>query len=342
MHDVAHLAGVSVATVSRALSNPKLVAPDTVDVVRDAVNKLNYVIQGVGRALVSRRTHMIGGLIPSVDHAMFAKTTSALQALLSQHGYMLALGCSDFDPTIELNIARRFIERGADGILLFGRRHDPQLFSLLEDYGVPYISTWAYDPGNLKTHIGFDYHQAAMLVVQHLVDLGHRDICIISGSESSEWQEDRLRSLKTELKRHDIPIDPERIVEGPISFETGRRGVQELAQKGMRETAIICGHDIIAVGAVAMCTELGINVPQQVSVTGFEDLDLAANVLPPLTTVRFPAELLGLRAGVEILKKIGNEPDVGQIELEIQLIPRGSTSVAPIAARRTQRRSVST
>src|ERR1700741_1794834 len=100
VHDVARLAGVSVATVSRALSNPGIVAPNTVAAVRDAVEKLNYVIQGVGRALVSRRTYTVGGLVPSGEPAMFAQTTSALQALLSQHGYTLALGCSDFDPAM--------------------------------------------------------------------------------------------------------------------------------------------------------------------------------------------------------------------------------------------------
>lgn len=325
------------ATVSRALSNPAVVAPDTVAAVQDAVKKLNYVMQGVGRALVSRRTFTIGGLVPSVDHAMFAKTTSALQALLIQHGYMLALGCSDFDPAVELALARRLIERGADGIVLFGRRHDPQLVSLLESCGAPYVSTWAYDPGDARTHIGFDYHRAANLVVEHLVALGHRNICIISGSETSEWQSDRLRGLKMELKRHKIALRPDRIVEGPISFETGRRGVRELVRDGTLETAIICGHDIIAVGALAMCCELGIAVPSEVSITGFEDLDLASNVVPPLTTVRFPAEQLGLRAGVEILRKIANEPDAGQIELPINLIVRGSTSRSRTPVRRRSR-----
>ena len=218
--------------------------------------------------------------------------------------------------------------------MLFGRRHDPQLISLLEGCAVPYVSTWAFDPGDVRTHIGFDYHRAATLVVEHLVTLGHRSICIISGSETSEWQSDRLRWLKTELKRHKIALRPDRIIEGPISFETGRKGVRELTRDGVRDTAIICGHDIIAVGALAMCRELGIAVPSDISITGFEDLDLTSNVVPPLTTVRFPAEQLGVHAGVEILRKIANEPDAGQIELPIDLIVRGSTSSSRTPTRR--------
>lgn len=328
MRDVAQLAGVSIATVSRALSNPSSVRDDKLNAVRAAVKKLNYVVQGVGRALVSRRTKMIGGLIPSVDHAMFSKTTFALQDVLSQHGYMLALGCSDFDPHSELLHARRFIERGADGILLFGRRHDSELISLLEDYGIPCVSTWSYDPGSPNTNIGFDNREAATLVVDHLVSLGHREIGIIAGFKSSEWQAERLHWLMRELKRHKLSNDGARVVEGPISYDTGRTGIRKLLGGGRPLSAVICGHDIIAVGALAMCKELGVSVPSQLSLTGFEDLELASNVTPPLTTVHFPAEELGTRAALEILKRIAGKPSEGQVELPIKLMIRETT--API------------
>lgn len=328
VRDVARLAGVSVATVSRALSRPELVNEEKVVAVREAVTKLNYVLQGVGRALVSRRTHMIGGIIPSVDHAMFAKTAFALQTKLAEQGYMLALACSDFDTRAETVLARRFIERGTDGIVLFGRGHEPELLGLLESFGIPYIATWAYDPGSQRTHIGFDNRKAASLVVDHLVGLGHRDIAIVSGQARSEWQRERLHWLRSELDRHGIHIDPSWIVEGSIGYETGRAGILELVSGARKPSAVICGHDIIAVGALAMCHELGIAIPSELAITGFEDLDVASNVTPPLTTVRFPVEELGVRAGEEILKRIAGEPPPGQIELPIVLMARETT--API------------
>jgi len=326
VRDVAQLAGVSVSTVSRALSHPEMVREDKLMAVREAVAKLNYVIQGVGRALVSRRTNMVGAILPSVDHAMFAKTAFALQNTLAEQGYMLALACSDFDASAEPALARRFVERGVDGIVLFGRRHEPELLTLLEGLSIPYVSTWAYDPGSSRTHIGFDNRKAATLVVDHLTGLGHRDIGIVSGFERSEWQRERLHWLKAELERHGLSLDPNWILSGPISYETGRMGVRSFIQSPKRPTAIICGHDIIAVGAIAMCQEMGVAIPNELSLTGFEDLELASNVTPPLTTVHFPAEELGVRAGEEILKRIANEPTPGQIELSIKLVTRGTTS----------------
>lgn len=329
VRDVARLAGVSVATVSRALSRPELVREDKLASVRDAVSKLNYVIQGVGRALASRRTNVIGAILPSVDHAMFAKTTFTLQNTLARHGYMLALASTDFDSTVEVALARHFIERGVDGVVLFGRVHAPEVFALFESARVPYVMTWAYDVNTSRTSIGFDNRKAVALVVDHLTGLGHRDIGIISGFKRSEWQRERLHWIATEFERHGLNLRADWIVEGPISFETGRMGIRTLVRGPRRPTAIICGQDIIAVGALAMSLELGLKVPEELSLTGFEDLELASNVTPPLTTVRFPAAELGVHAGEEILRCIAHEPGQGLIELPIALMRRGTTSFAP-------------
>lgn len=339
VRDVARLAGVSMATVSRALSRPELVSHDRLIAVRAAVEKLNYVIQGVGRALVSRRTFMIGAIVPSFDHAMFSMTTFALQNTIGAKGYMLALANSDFNAAAEIPLVRHLIERGTDGIVLFGRRHEPELLAMLENFSIPYISTWAFDPGTRGTHIGFDNRKAATLIVDHLVSLGHRDIGIISGFRHSEWQQDRLHWIKAEFDRRGISMPAELFFDGPISYDTGRQGIRALLMGRRRPTAIICGHDIIAVGAIAMCHDLGIAIPGDVSLTGFENLDLASNVTPPLTTVQFPAGELGVRAGEEILKRIEGDASAGQIELPIRLLARGTSAALQGGALRSTSRA---
>lgn len=320
------LAGVSVATVSRALSRPELVSEEKLRAVRAAVRKLNYVVQGVGRALSSRQTRMIGAIIPTIDHAMWAQTTYELQAALAKRDYTLSLACTEFDLERELTLARRFIELGADGIILFGKRHRPELYALLEHLQIPYVSTWSYEPTSRHSAIGFDNRKAAMLIVEHLAKLGHEQLGIISGSMASEWQEERLHWLRKESDRLELDLREQWILEGPFSFDTGRSGVAVLMRGDERPTAIICGHDIIAVGALAGCRTLGISVPDELSLTGFEDLDLAAAVNPPLTTVHFPGAELGALAGEEIMKRIDQSSTETQIEVQINLIVRGTTS----------------
>lgn len=326
VRDVARLAGVSAATVSRALSRPALVRQDKLNAVLGAVAKLSYVAQGAGRALVSRRSFVIGAIVPSFEHAMFAKTTFALQSLLAQHGYMLALATSDFNIEAEPALARHLIERGVDGIVLFGRQHHSELLTLLDRNAISCASTWAFDPASGRASVGFDNRKAAILIVDHLLGLGHTEIGIISGYEKSEWQHERLHWMKAELERHEIRIEPDRFFCGPIGFETGRVGVTKLMGSHRPPTAIICGHDIIAVGAIAMCNEMGVAVPAALSLTGFEDLELASNITPPLTTVHFPAAELGAAVGEEILNNLAGKPSRGQIEFPIELRVRGTTA----------------
>jgi len=326
VRDVAALAGVSVATVSRALSRPQLVSDEKLKSVRAAVRKLNYVVQGVGRALSSRQTRTIGAILPTIDHAMWAKTTYELQAALAKRGYTLSLACTEFDQDREIELARRFIELGADGIVLFGKTQKPELHALLEHLQIPYVSTWSYDPSPRGTAVGFDNRKAALLVVDHLALLGHERIGIIAGSMASEWQRERLVWLRHETERLKIPLREDWIVEGPFSFETGRNGVKRLMRQPDRPTAIICGHDIIAVGALGACREIGIQVPEEVSLTGFEDLDLASAVVPSLTTVHFPAGDLGALAGEQIMKRIDAAGEDTQIEVPIRLVVRGTTA----------------
>lgn len=324
--DVARLAGVSIATVSRALSRPELVRSDKLLAVKEAVQQLNYVAHGAGRALSSGRTQTIGAILPTLNHAIFANTAFALQKRLAQDGYLLLVSCNEYDGVTERETVRRLIERGVEGVVLFGRVHEPDVLALLENLQIPYVLTWALDPATRAPCIGFDSRKAVALIVDHLVELGHRNFGAIVGPNESEWQRERASFIRAEIKHRNANIAANHIISGPIDYDTGQGGMQRLMQNPNPPTAVICGHDIIAVGALTACHKLGISVPSEVSITGFEDLEITEHLQPALTTVHFPANELGSVAGDHMLKMVGGGQAAPFFELPIELCVRETTA----------------
>src|SRR5215207_4090834 len=176
---VATLAGVSTATVSRALNTPDTVEPGTLQRVRDAMAKLRYVPHGAARSLRSQRSRMVGAIVPSFDYALYARTTSALQQRLGEDGYSVVLAEHHYDLAQELQVARQLIEHGVDAFVFVGVDHDPRLFALLEDYGKPFVLTWGVDAASRHPCIGFDNRAAAYEMALHLIGLGHRRFGLI-------------------------------------------------------------------------------------------------------------------------------------------------------------------
>ena len=178
--DVAQLAGVSTATVSRALNSPDRVDPQTRRRVLEAAAKLRYVPHGAARSLRSHRSRMIGAVVPSFDYALYARTTSALHQRLAERGYSLVLAEQHYELDEELLVARQLVQHGVDAFVFVGVDHHPALFSLLEDYGRPYVLTWGIDPMGRHPSIGFDNQAATRQVTRHLVTLGHRRVGLLS------------------------------------------------------------------------------------------------------------------------------------------------------------------
>ncbi|WP_454001877.1 LacI family DNA-binding transcriptional regulator [Afipia felis] len=324
--DVARLAGVSIATVSRALSRPEMVRSDKLLAVKEAVQQLNYVAHGAGRALSSGRTQTIGAILPTLNHAIFANTAFALQKRLAQDGYLLLVSCNEYDGSAEREMVRRLIERGVEGVVLLGRVHEPDVLALLENLQIPYVLTWALDPATRAPCIGFDNRKAVALIVDHLVKLGHRRFGTIVGPNESEWQRERASFIRAEIKQRNAHIAASHIVSGPLDYDTGQRGMRKLMQDPNPPTAVICGHDIIAVGALTACHKLGISVPNEVSVTGFEDLEITQHLQPALTTVHFPADKLGGIAGDYVLQMVAGDHTASYFELPIELRVRETTA----------------
>lgn len=325
--DVARLAGVSAATVSRALSQPQLVSAATLKRVEAAARQLRYVPHGAARALRSRRTHTVSAVIPTLDNAIYAKVTQALQRTLEASGYTLLLACHEFDLDAELNITRSLIARGIDGLVLVGTEHDPALFALLADCGIPYVLTWALEQSGRHPCVGFDNRVAAMRVASYLIDIGHREMAMISGVVAgNDRARERLAGVRDALAAHGIVLPPQRVFEAPYSLAAGREAMRALLMLAPRPTAVICGNDVLAMGAVIECQAHGVAVPAAVSITGFDDLEAASILVPALTTVRVPMHELGHAAAQQILARLNGETGAPMTELAVDLIVRGTTA----------------
>ena len=249
--DVARLAGVCNATVSRALAREPTVSATTLKRVEDAARQLGYVPHGAASALRAQCTRTIGAVLPTLDNLIYAKATHALQKALDERGYLLLLACHEFDLKNEVKVARSLIERGVDGVVLIGAEHAEELFVLLADMEMPYVLTWALDASGRHSCVGFDNRTAAMRVANYLVDIGHRDFAMIPGViAGNDRARERLAGVQEALALRGIALLPQHVIESPYTLAAARAAMHALMASAHPPTAVICGNDVLAMGAV--------------------------------------------------------------------------------------------
>ncbi len=330
--DVAKAAGVSTATVSRALNQPHQVKEALRHRIEDEINRLGYVRDGAARALASNKKRMIGAIIPTIDNAIFASGINALERRLYEEGYTLLLAVSNYDPKHELKQVRDIMEQGVDGLLLVGNAHAPETYSILKQHNQIFTNLWALDKESPHPCVGFDNFSAAQKVTEYLINQGHTCFGFISGiTQGNDRATARLKGARYLLESAGIKLQPKDIVECRYDIWEGRNACRHLLTRPLSErpTAIICGNDVLAFGCLTECNKLGISVPEQVSITGFDDLPLCEHLSPSLTTIHVPSQMMGERAADFILDQIAGRASAIHIEVPTQLVVRESTSKAP-------------
>ena len=325
--DVARLAGVSTATVSRALNSPDRVDPQTRRRVLEAAAKLRYVPHGAARSLRSHRSKMIGAVVPSFDYALYARTTSALQQRLDGRGYSLVLAEQHYDLEAEVRVARQLIQHGVDAFVFVGLDHDPALFSLLDDYGRPYVLTWGIDPMHRHPSIGFDNQAATREITRHLVGLGHRRIGLLSAPVAGN---DRARArgagVRQALAESGLALADECVQYAPISLQAAEQAMQRMLALPQRPTAVVATNDVFAVGAMVACRKAGVRIPLDISVTGVDNTDLGATQTPGLTSIRTPIVEIGHAAAAQLIARLDGLPWEPFQAFPIEVVHRGSTA----------------
>ena len=325
LHDVARLAKVSTATVSRCFNTPDLVSAPTREVVMRAVDELGYTPHFGGRALASNRSNTMGAVIPTMENAIFARGLQAFQETLGEAGVTLLAASSGYDPEREFEQIRALVGRGADGLLLIGVARPETTYAFLEQRRIPYVLAWSYRPDETRCFVGFDNRQAASEMTRRVIALGHRRIAMIAGiTHNNDRASDRVAGVRDALNEADLAGRDLRIVEARYSLNAGRRACAELLEQRPRPSAIICGNDVLAVGAITHARELGLRVPGALSVTGFDDIELARAVDPTLTTIHVPHRRMGKAAARALLAIRDGVTDCPGSLLETQLVMRGS------------------
>lgn len=324
--DVAAQAGCSVATASRVLNGNKKVGEVERRRVLAAAAQLGYVPNSSARALRSQSTRLVGAIIPTLDHAIYAKMVDGIEETLSDAGMSLLINTSQYDLERERRQASILVSRGVEAVILVGAAHKPETTHLLREAGIRQIHTYTTTVNGADAVIGFDNFATGLMVVDFLSKLGHRHIAMIAGITRGNDRAGRRRDgFLAGLER--IGLDPRTalIVEAPYKIENGYHAMQSIMETRPRPTAVFCGSDILAAGASKYCTEQGIRVPDAVSIVGFDDLEIATLVEPALTTLHVPARRMGAQAARIISDPMVTERDSIVTELPIRLVVRGST-----------------
>lgn len=329
LDDVARAAGVSTATVSRCLNSPNQVIATTRQRVMEAVHSLGYTPDFGGRALASRRTNTVGAIIPTMENAIFARGLQSFQEALTRAGKTLLVASSGYDPAREREQMEALISRGADGLLLIGSARPEASIEYLRRRGVPYIGAWNLGDSD-GYFVGFDNAAAASKLTEIVIARGHRRIAMIGGiSDMNDRAAARILGVRQAIAAAGIGDDSFRVIEAPYAFQDGADAFGALMETSPRPTAVMCGNDVLAVGAMKKAREMGLRVPQDVSITGFDDIDISAVVDPGLTTVRVPHRRMGEAAADMLLRLINKETVERQVEIPTAIIERGTLGPPP-------------
>lgn len=319
LEDVAKRAKVSTATVSRCLNAPEKVVEATRLRVLEAVDALGYSPHFGARVMAAKRTNTIGAIIPTMENAIFAEGLQAFQETLSAAGYDLLLASSSYDPAQEAAQIRSLVARGADGLLLIGHERDTAIEGFLAQRGLPVVAAWAYDAGAALPSVGFDNYAAMRALVDEVLALGHRRIGYITAPVA---QNDRARARLQAVQ--DAVGDGLMVAEAAYGIEAGGGAFSALMSGDSPPTAVMCANDVQAVGALTRARDMGLRVPEDVSLTGFDDMALSRVVLPAITTVRVPHNAMGQAAAQMLLAIVEGGEAPAPICLETRMIRRAS------------------
>lgn len=331
LEDVAREAKVSTATVSRCLNTPEQVSETTRAKVLEAVKALGYSPNFGARALASKRTHTYGAIIPTMANAIFARGLQAFQEQLSSKGSTLLVASSSYDPEEEEKQIRNMVARGADGLLLIGTSRSEEIYQFLDQHNIPLVLTWNIDRSSTHNMVGFDNISATRKLAARAVALGHRNFAYLSAERQyNDRARDRLEGVRQGLIGANINPDTIALAQSPYSIAEAGEAFQHLMSSEIHPTVVMCGNDVQAVGALKKARDLGLRVPEDVSITGFDDLELATVAEPGITTVHVPHREMGRRAAELLLAAVPGAK-THKIELDTYLVERGSLGPAPKA-----------
>lgn len=323
VRSIAEATGLSVATVSRVLNGSAHVKAPTRDRVLAAVQRLGYAPNPAARALATKRTRTVGAIVPTLAHSIFARFLNAVELELADNGYALIMATSDGEPEKETTRARELLDLGAEALILSGLDHQQELLALIAARSIPTVCTSIYDQAAPLPTIGYDNEQLGRDAITYLQDLGHRRIAVIHGPlTNNDRTQLRRRGIET-AHREGTVID---FHETNLDVAGGSRTAFDILGRTTKPTAILCASDVLALGVLFEAARQGIDVPDSLSVMGFDDLDWAEHSQPPLTTIRLPTIEMGKETARSIVSHLDQGSELAGRKLDAQMVTRRSTA----------------
>ncbi|EGI6810755.1 DNA-binding transcriptional regulator CytR [Escherichia coli] len=326
MKDVALKAKVSTATVSRALMNPDKVSQATRNRVEKAAREVGYFPQPMGRNAKRNESRTILVIVPDICDPFFSEIIRGIEVTAASHGYLVLIGDCAHQNQQEKTFIDLIITKQIDGMLLLGSRL-PFDASIEEQRNLPpMVMANEFAPELELPTVHIDNLTAAFGAVNYLYEQGHKLIGCIAGPEEMPLCHYRLQGYVQALRRCGIMVDPQYIARGDFSFEAGSKAMQQLLDLPQPPTAVFCHSDVMALGALSQAKRQGLKVPEDLSIIGFDNIDLTQFCDPPLTTIAQPRYEIGREAMLLLLDQMqGQTVGSGSRLMDCELIIRGST-----------------
>jgi len=324
MKDVAKLAKVSDATVSRVFSDPDAVSDKTKQIVLDAADELNYELNVLARNLRKMKTEIIMVILPDISNPFFSKIVRGIESVAMENNYKILLGDTKNDLVLEKEYLKNLDQKYADGVISLTARIDSKLIREISEKYNMVLACEYIDEASVPT-VSIDNVEGAYKATKHLINLGHKRIAHISGPKNVILSQDRLKGYKKALSDHNIKIDGDLINEGDFGYKSGYKNMSKLLKLDKAPTAVFADSDQMAIGAIKAIKSHGLKVPDDFAVVGFDNIEIASIYEPSLTTVCQPMYEIGVKAMqllLDILEK--KERENIKIKLESKLIIRDS------------------
>lgn len=332
--DVARAAGVSTATVSRALSNPDLLSDTTRALVLEAIQSTGYRVNQAARNLRMQRAGAVLVLVPNLGKPFYSRILAGISDGFADSDYAVLIADTESRPLGDGELEGYFLDGRIDGVVSLDGGLDPAALEACAKLGVGgrivFLCEWV--EGADFSVIRSDNTEGARLAIRHLHALGHTRIAHITGPEGNVLTTSRREGMMEERARLGLPAREEWIIRGDFSLQSGHRAAERILAMKERPTAVFCAADMVAFGLIAGLNKGGLSVPQDISVIGFDDIDMSDYYVPALTTIRQDRHRLGREAALALHRRLGPANALGDDAdevIEVELVVRDSTAPPP-------------
>ncbi len=326
--DVAARAGVSISTVSHVLNHTRRVSEEATRNVLEAVSALNYAPNSVARSLKVNNTRTIGLLVTASANPFFAEVVKGVEDYCFNQRYSLILCNTENQLERQRHYLRMLMEKRVDGLLVICTDLDDEIQTLLRSYQhVPQVVMDWGGRCDFANVINDNVRTGAYLAGKYLVEQGHRDIACITGQLAKQTTQLRLDGVRDALAEAGLTLAPDNILEGDYEMQSGFDAMQRLIARAQRPTAVFAFDDPMAIGAICAATQAGLRVPEDISMVGYDDVEMARFSSPPLTTIRHPKAELGAHAVELLVSRIRNkEQSAEAVDVQPELVIRHSVA----------------